>query len=282
MVDHAVSVLTGIPVQTLNGLVNKDVNIKKEPEIRDVTFTFYSGDRVNSSEDTSVSRFFIRNKPAKKYVGFRIDKFIFPNSLYNIYSGKRNKIYWTRSGSFSITIPDGEYSATTLKTTVDALMTAADANAYSLNIDTTTGLTTISGSAAFALDFTASDSIAVELGFAAATTSSATSHTGTKKAQLNKPSIMYMYIDGIGGAINAVLNTSVKYYTAVFKLDTSFGEYISVDPASQEYDNKLGLLVHTHKDFPTDIQFRFYDEEHNQLGFVGVDWLLQISFKSVM
>ncbi len=109
--------------------------------------------------------------------------------------------------SYIITVPDGHYDGFTLASILQtAIMAATPTLTYTVVFSSTTLKYTISATGTFQLDFTTSNSIAVQLGFNVDTiTSPDTSTTSTDVAQLIPDYQIFICSDLVTGSDNGVM-----------------------------------------------------------------------------
>jgi hypothetical protein len=127
-----------------------------------------SADRVDQSSDTGSITVNLKN-PIYKAKGVALAQAFIPNVLYNVSAALgNNQMRVTVSGTpYTVTVPDGNYTATTFATTLQALLQNAVANAWDVIFDTTTFLTTIAGTTAFTINFATVPGLATKLGWPA-------------------------------------------------------------------------------------------------------------------
>lgn len=158
---------------------------------------------------------------------------LLPSTIYNIDSTNNKINFIVSPTTYTITIPSGLYDASTLASTIQTLMTAQVANAWSVTYSSITKLMTFTGTSAFQLLFStganASTSPWYALGFSSSNgqsaidTSSATTTTSTNIVQLGGPLQIYFKI---GNLASMGLSSDLDYYTFVIPNTGQSGSYI--------------------------------------------------------
>lgn len=165
-----------------------------------------------------------------------------PNVFYNISSTLGNAtIVWQRGANgYSVTIPDGNYSTTTLATQLAASMNATDSNSYQIAFSTTSYTTTITGTAAFTIYFGSAPAVGMAkiLGFNPVSTATATVVTGTKAWNLALPYTFYINISQLGMFAES---TSKNQYTFLLPSNANGGDLITFDEGN--YKNSISVNV---------------------------------------
>lgn len=146
-----------------------------------------------------------------------------PNTIYNIDSTNNTLVINDGIGDYIIQIGAGAYTTATLEAALVAGLTAAYANAWAVEFDTTTFLTTITGTAAFTLVLSESTINSV-LGFGSTDTASATSHTSTSAWNLGVPTPIFICIDEVG---RNVMYTDNYCYTFVVQITENSQEFVN-------------------------------------------------------
>lgn len=165
----------------------------------------------------------------------KLSSILLPNTVYNISAANSNNlIKWTHVTNFSYTIPDGAYTASALLSQIQTGMNAADANNYALSYGTSTFKVTVTGTAAFTLNFSNAGTCWKELGFTNADTASATSQTGSNTIALFIPYYFAIYIPSIG---MDCINYGGERYTFLVPNNMNSGDYLLQTSGSyyQEY-----------------------------------------------
>lgn len=190
-----------------------------------------------------------------------------PNVFYNISAALgNNTVNWQRgASSYSITLPDGNYSTTTLATQLATMMNAVDSNSYQVFFSTVSYTTTITGTAAFILRFSlpGAAGIAKILGFRTIDTGSATAQTGTKAWNLALPYTFYINITQLSFTAES---TSKYQYTFLLPSNANGGDLISFDEGI--YKNSISVNV-ANLSF-LNVELRTTNNAYADL--LGLDW----------
>jgi hypothetical protein len=123
---------------------------------------------------------------------FLVAHAIIPATAYSVQTGYNDTIYFDEGGPLiTCTIPQGNYTTTTIATAVGTAMTAATLNArtYTAAVSTLTEVMTITGSSNFSLRFATGVTATARtvLGYAAADTTAATTAVGGSVVNLGGP-----------------------------------------------------------------------------------------------
>lgn len=140
-------------------------------------------------------------------------QFTIPNTFYNV-SSSNNTVCWNRSSTnYSYQIPSGQYSISTLLTTIQSGMNGVDNNSYALSYSSSTFMVTVTGSSAFMLNWNSNPNASTgcyqQLGFTKQDTSSSTSITGSNVVDLAIPEYVFMDINELPGSMGTTSASSI-------------------------------------------------------------------------
>jgi len=203
-----------------------------------------SSDR--SSLSTSSSQFFVMipgGVPVKEEGKIELLDVQLPNTLYNIVAGVNNVFVWnSASTNYAFLVPPGYYSVSQLANTLASSMNAADSNGYSWTYSNQTMKFSVSGTAAFTINWVSNPNsspvvqgMARVLGFAFQDTISATSFTGNYVSQLQGPEKLLLVISEF---TYQGKTSSGIYYTFVINIDASSG-YLNNIAENTSFDQKV-------------------------------------------
>jgi hypothetical protein len=213
-----------------------------------------SRDRTSSSSGFTDAIFNIKNVPFVDFKRASLISFVIPNLLYSITSSN-NKIVFTRGSQHIATITPGNYTINQLSTAIKNAMLGEDSNSYDVTYDSNAQKLTISGSAAFTLNFDQAGTMWRELGFENISTSSATSHVSTNYVNLAMENFVYIQIDELGDHILSTRNTNygATFYaplieskgSLVFQSEGMMQQKIDIRPPKRFEKIRVRILDHT-------------------------------------
>lgn len=221
----------------------------------------------------STAATFDRNNKGRQYF-VRMENIRVPMTFYQVFS-KNNVLNITEDpagtpDTFSVTVPEGNYTESELRTTIISLLNAAtlNANTYNITFDEKTGKYTItSDTTEFRInDITTSGStINRIIGFADATyTSSSLSLTSVNHILLVPRRYLTLETDiSTHGHLSPSGNNRVIAHIPILE-NRSFAQF---------FENKDGPLIKLNGRNPLNaINFHFKDADNHNVDFNGVDW----------
>lgn len=186
-----------------------------------------------------------------------------PNSIYNITS-LNNALQWVHSSTFNYTIPVGSYSISALLSTIQSGMNGLDANSYVCTYNTNQQTITISGSAAFVINFGNSTSPWRILGFVNLNTSSGTSQTGTNVVGAERPYNIFLRVDKWPGVCISDLG---QLYTFVIPKSVNSGD-VNIWTEKQNFDQ----IIEWPQPYSfSNLNFQLF-ADGNSLSLNGSEW----------
>jgi hypothetical protein len=228
---------------------------------------------LNSSDrqmGTGTNFFYTLKTPILRVCKIKLRSIIFPNVIYNC-TASNNVINWTRGSTFNYIIPPGYYDIPNLLSTIQSGMNNLDANNYALTFSNTSLLVTITGSAAFSINFGVPNSCYALLGFPNTTTASSTSQTGTYAPNLISPTSIYITI----GELGATARANEFRFTFHVPLVNQNSTLLFLD------HQQLGEQTLT-SPFPVDL-YRFSvivtDQYGNNLNLLGLDFTMVLEIE---
>lgn len=234
--------------------------------------------RLNLSEETSSNFTFSFNKDIKRVVEIYISSIHVPFSFYAI--GDYNNTFTMNNGAITITIPPGNYTITTICSTLKSLLdTAFNDTTTNVVFSYTTFKLTITRGIAFNIDavmypYTNAAKI---LGFNIST-STAVSVTADSTINISGPNYIVLHSKVLSHPINNKIlysNSAYENVLATIPVDAGIGEILSLTntvPLPIKYSYKYNYMA------GTAIDFTITDEFGNILNLNGGDVAIQLVF----
>lgn len=187
-------------------------------------------------------------RPLDNIVGLKIVECQIPFSFYTINSENNTFKVMVNSIEYVITIPEGNYSASTLTTTLLGLLTTTEPT-FTVTFDSITGKFTFSCVPAFYFTFSAT-SVYTFLGFNIGQTTTGTILTSTNVAEITGPNYLYINSDSLGSLIqlylpsgSSIVEGGVGPEIAKVPIETNpNGVIFWQDPVPQHFFNLHNLL----------------------------------------
>ena len=200
-----------------------------------------------------------------------LEYFSIPMTIYNISAATKNNIFaGTQGAPFSVTVPDGNYTPTSLFSQLSTLLLAATGNVWTFTLSSTTALVTIASGVAFTLDFTVVNAMWLELGFLKIITPLSVSVTGTSVIQLQGTTELYINIQNYESVL---FSTNIAGNFTV-PVNVPFGEIITYQRnVGQEQINFFNM---TNNKFAT-FEIQLLNASGQLVDLNGAEWTLIIS-----
>lgn len=197
-----------------------------------------------------------------------------PHSFYVINS-YNNKLFYTLGSIFSITVPEGNYNAFNIMTTMQTLFLA---NGHSIipTISRTTGKITYTGTSNFTFNSLNSTILKV-LGFLPSINTTSVSNVLVSPFPLNLLGTKRITVTSQHLATTAVKSMNLKTQTesilaTVYIDDAPFG--LIANPNTTNVNHLLNVKV------IDNIDLRFTDEDGNLINFNNQEWTMKLKISS--
>lgn len=159
---------------------------------------------------------------------------MFPNTVYNVVSGLNDEVTIRNPAgptNYIATLTPGNYGLTNFVAHLQSRMNSAWSNSFVVSVSETTQRMTITGTAAFILNWSNStNNAALIMGWAPTTdTSSATSQTAPYAYDLSGP--QYLFLD-LNFATKKVINSAGYSSTFIIPMDSNSGAFAIVSESS--------------------------------------------------
>ncbi len=242
-----------------------------------------SKDRVSSLSASTTDFVIILPKAYNDVAEVELVSATIPNTFYNIRTGVNDRMVWFRGAtSYNFIIPPGAYSMTDLLSVIQTGMNAADANTYVLSYSTTTFKCTIAGAGAFILNWAtnpqAATSCYLELGWAAADTSSATSQISTNAADLAAVDYIYVSVPELGVNIETTVANLRDVDAFCIPVNDDSGQLIHFDTNSH-----FTQVIKRYSGNPiSQFTIKLKDRNNTLLNLNGSEWsmILRLNINS--
>ena len=198
-----------------------------------------------------------------------------PNVIYNITSSNNVIPVIISATTYNATLTPGRYSAGLLALEMQSKINtavAASGATFTVTINDSSFLCTITGSTTFTIDFGSATSPWRELGFANAVTASGTSCTGTNAVQLNLPTALFLNVSE--WSHNAIAVTGTHSYTPSFVLPLASNPGdVSSYSALANFRQKITLPGVTF----ASLRIRLTDNNGTEVSLQGAEWSCLVS-----
>lgn len=228
-----------------------------------------TADRANPDKYTS-SSCKIPLPPAFKIRSVALTEVILPNAVYRVDSSN-NVLYFSFG---NIVVPPGFYSASTITTTIQALLQVVSPY-YSVTINPLTYLMTISNSA-FNFECLFSNtlnSLAPDLGFLEVDSGVGQSFTAPKVIGLMNPQQLYINIGEFGTGFTRT--TSGLTYTYRFTVNVLTGDIVDVI----FYDYHQNVIDFKTPKYLGSLNISLYDQDGVLINLNGINYQLVFSYE---
>ena len=239
-----------------------------------------SQDRLTSTDDPGNCSIRILPQGVRNLCGIRLIEFTIPNVLYNIRSGVNDRMVWNRSSTnYSYVIPQGQYTISTLLSTIETGMNGVDANSYDLTHSLTTYKTSIAGSGTFILNWAtspfASTSCWRELGWTSADVATGTSHTSPNCFNMTYPTWMFIQLDSLPIEIKSSSISTSHTLNFPVLLTNSGGSLVSIGDHCHQYSFPIRPSITL-----SDFRVRLLDQYYQTITCNGIDWSMVLEVQT--
>ena len=233
------------------------------------TIVLRSSDRISGT----INKFTCRLNHITNIKGFSVKSMSVPISYYQITSSNNTFVMvdTATTTSYTIVVDDGVYSSsdieTVLKTKLDA---TASAIVFTVSVNPYTEKLTISGTAAFSLDFTNTNYLDL-IGFNNITYASATSITAPNVMDLNKRYNGFnVYSDKLSRG-SAKVNTSSFQNSQLILVCNNPSANVFQNYVYSNDDNANSMLHYKDTEHLETIDIEIRDAQNKPIDFNGVD-----------
>ena len=148
-----------------------------------------------------------------------------PNIMFNVTSNNSEINFNIGANNYTAIITPGAYTADQLLTAVSTDMNAQNNNSFAANYNINTLRTTITGTTAFTVTWSAESSIGAILGYTMNT--SGTTHTSDRALNLAQPYFIYLTLSGYSLTST---DTSANNFHFYIPVNANTGEFIDYEP----------------------------------------------------
>lgn len=213
-------------------------------------------------------------------------------SWFNILSGVNDTVTFVRDVNiFTVVIPAGNYTATTLASTLQDLMNAADpGQTYAVSFSSITYLFTFGGASAYQFDFSPpNNQIAQRLGFITeglVPSVQSTIFVSEKVTNMLADNMIHIHSDLVGGIDNGVIRitansaTSDEIMGAIY-ISGTYGNTLSYVNSIDQYPLMRvtqSKLFAAQKNTPVPIRFYLRFPSGFPLDLNGTEWSMILKF----